>query len=135
MPDYRGMYDSEYLGHWDLQGKEHTVTISKIEVGKLTAQGGRKSKRPIVYFEGKEKGLVVNKTNGKVIASMYGPITESWVGQQVVLYPTTTNFGADVVECIRVKHAGGPSVRHMSPKEMDDSVIAMVHADRERESQ
>lgn len=105
MPDYRSMYDKDYLGHWDLQGREVTVRIAKVTAGELTAQGGRKSKRPLVYFEGKEKALVLNATNGKVVAGLYGTMTEAWVGKEVTLYPTTTSMGGETVECIRIKPA------------------------------
>jgi hypothetical protein len=108
MPDYRSMYDREYLGEWDLAGKDITVTIREVKGAELTAQGGRKSKKPVVYFEGKEKGLALNKTNGKIIAGMYGTKTEDWVGKRITLYPAMTTFGADTVPCIRVR----PEVPH-----------------------
>jgi hypothetical protein len=103
MPDYRGMYDKDYIGHWDLEGKPVTVTIREVKAGDLTQQGGRKSKRPLVFFEGAEKALVLNKTNGKIIAGLYGTKTEGWVGKKITMYPTITNFGSETVECIRVK--------------------------------
>ena len=103
MPDYRSMYDSEYLGHWDLQGREVTVTIATVIGASLTAPGGRKSKKPVVMFEGKEKGLCLNKTNGKTIAAGYGNDTAEWAGKKLVLYPSQTSFGSEMVDCIRVK--------------------------------
>ena len=102
---YMTMFDRDYLGHFDLQGHEVTVTISKVLGGNLTAQGGRKSKKPIVYFEGKEKGLICNKTNSKTIAGMYGNYVEAWVGKRITLYVSTTNNpdGSGSVECIRIR--------------------------------
>ena len=83
---YLSMFDRNYLGHFDLQGKEVTVTINKVLAGDLTAQGGRKSKKPIIYFEGKEKGMILNKTNSKTIAAMYGAYVEEWVGKRITLW-------------------------------------------------
>ena len=105
MTDYRAMYDSDYLGHWDLNGKDVTVTISKVEAGTLTGQGGRKARKPLVYFEGKEKAMALNKTNGKAIAAMYGSDTASWIGKRITIYPTQTQFGPETVDCIRVRPA------------------------------
>lgn len=102
---FLSMFDRDYLGHFDLQGRDATVTISRVVGGELTAMGGRKSKKPIVYFEGKEKGLICNKTNSKTIASMYGNYVEEWVGKKITLYVSTTRNpdGGGDVECIRIR--------------------------------
>ena len=102
--DYRTLFDRDYLGHFDLQGREVTVTITKVIGGTLTAQGGKKSKKPVCYFEGKEKGLICNKTNSKTIAGMYGNFTEGWLGKKITLYASTTEVGGETVECIRIRN-------------------------------
>lgn len=113
--DYRSLYDRDYLGHFDLpEGRDVTVSISAVKGGELTAQGGRKSRKPIIFFEGKEKGLIINKTNGKAIANMYGPIIADWVGKRVTLYKAQTQMGGDTVDCIRIR----PSVP--SPRKVED---------------
>lgn len=102
VPDYRTMFDNEYLGSWDLQGRDVTVTIARVEARKLKSQRGEAHK-PVLYFEGKEKGFVCNKTNGRAIAGMYGTKTEAWVGKRITLYATTTSAGGETVDCIRVR--------------------------------
>ena len=99
------LFDRDYLGHFDLQGRDVTVTISKVIGGQLTATGGRKSKKPIVYFEGKEKGLICNKTNSKTIATLYGNYVEAWVGKRITLYVSTARNpdGGEDVLCIRIR--------------------------------
>jgi len=103
MPDYRKMYDKEYLGAWDVEGKDYTLTMREVRAGDLTQGGGKKSKRPIVYFEGAEKGLVLNATNGKTIAALYGTKTEAWIGKAITLYATKTEMAGQTVDCIRVR--------------------------------
>lgn len=103
MTDYRSLYDRDWLGAWDLQGRDVTVTIVRVVGAELTGQGGRKSRKPGVYFDGKDRGLALNKTNGRLIAGMYGPDTREWIGKRITLYPTTTTFGSDTVDCIRVR--------------------------------
>jgi hypothetical protein len=98
------MYDREFIGTWDLLGRDVTVVIAKVEPRKLKSQRGE-DKKPIIFFEGKEKAFVCNKTNGKTIAGMYGPDTTKWIGRPITLYPTTTTAGAEVVDCIRVRPA------------------------------
>ena len=103
MSDYRSMFDRDYIGAWDLSGKDVVVTIASVAAGELTGTGGKKAKKPIVKFEGKEKGFALNKTNGKIIAGMFGPDTTKWVGKRITIFPTMTSFGSEQMECIRVR--------------------------------
>ncbi len=105
MADYRTMFSAEFLGSWDLVGRDVTVTISEVKAGELTGSGGRKAKKPIVSFQGKEKAMAMNKTNSRIIAAMYGNDTSAWVGKMITIYPTQTQFGNDTVDCIRVRPA------------------------------
>jgi hypothetical protein len=97
------MFDRDYIGEWDLLEKDVTVMIARVEAATLTAQGGRKSKKPVVWFEGREKGFVLNKTNAKTIAGLYGTDTARWVGRAITIYPTRTSMGGEEVDCIRVR--------------------------------
>ena len=109
MPHYKSMFDDkDYLFAFDLQGRDVTVTIDRVEAGTITGEAGRKSKKPLVTFRGRDgqpskKKLALNKTNGKTIAQLYGTDTAGWVGKAITIYPTTTTFGNDTVECIRVR--------------------------------
>ena len=103
MPDYRSMFDRDYIGAWDLNGKDVTVTIAKVERGELTSRGNKKDHKPVLYFVGKEKALALNKTNAKTVAKLYGNDTSNWIGKAIVIYPTTTEFGKETVDCIRIR--------------------------------
>jgi hypothetical protein len=106
MTHYRQLYDRDYLGSWDLpENKDVTVTIDKAAGGELTGTGGKKSKKPIISFVGKEKKFVCNVTNAKAIAGMYGNHVENWAGKKITLYVSTTrdpSTGGDI-PCIRVR--------------------------------
>ncbi len=103
MGDYRMLYDSDYLYAFHLQGREVTVQIEKVTGGKLKDKDGKESKKPFVYFRGKQKPLALNKTNGAAIAALYGKDTKDWVGKLVTLFPTTTNAFGATHDCIRVR--------------------------------
>lgn len=104
MPDYRRMYDDkEHLYAYDLDGREVTVQIERVFAGELMGEKGRKSKKPMIKIVGKDKKLALNKTNGKTIAKLYGKDTDDWAGKWITIYPTTTDFGGETVDCIRVK--------------------------------
>ncbi len=101
--DYRSMYDANYVGSWDLPKDGVVVQIESVSGETLTAQGNKKSRKPVVKFVGKAKKFALNKTNGKTIAAMYGSDTTKWAGKLIAIYPTQTNFGRDTVDCIRVR--------------------------------
>lgn len=100
---YRLMFPHDYLCAADLQGKEHKVTIDSVSLQDLQGDDGKKQKKPIVKFVGKEKGMVLNKTNARFIAKLYGPLTDEWTGKQITIYGTTCKAFGETVECVRVK--------------------------------
>ena len=106
MTHFRKFMDQELLGSWDLpDDRDVVVTIAKVIGGELTGLGGKKSKKPVVTFAGKEKKMVFNVTNCKAVAGMYGNHVEKWEGKRIALYVSTTrdpSSGGDV-PCIRVR--------------------------------
>lgn len=123
--DYRSLYDRDYLGSWDIpENRDAVVTIENVIGGELTAIGGKKSKKPIISFTGKEKKFICNKTNAKAIAAMYGNHVEKWVGKRIALYVSTTRdpgTGGDIA-CLRVRPqvpapTSSPSSKGAAPAE------------------
>ncbi len=103
--DIRKLYDKDYIYAYDLEGKDVTVTIEKVTGGTLVGTGGTKSKKPVIHFKGTAKGLALNITNARVIAGLYGGFeSEQWLGKKITLYPTTTTFGSQTVDCIRIRN-------------------------------
>lgn len=103
MTDYRKFYDKQYLGSWDLEGKDVTVTIEKVTGAELISEGNKKNRKPVAHIVGTAKKLVINATNGKTIASLYGKDVRNWCGKRITLYATTTTFGKETHDCIRVR--------------------------------
>ncbi len=99
--DFRNLFPSKYLTAADLEGAERVLTIRTITP--VEEVGQSKDKRPVAYFDGTTKGMVLNKTNAKRIAKLYGNDVSAWVGRQITIYPSECDFGDDVVPCIRVK--------------------------------
>ena len=58
--------------------------------------------KPVLYFSGKEKGIVLNKTNSTAISQVYGDDTEHWQGQPLELYEAMVDFQGKQVSAIRV---------------------------------
>jgi hypothetical protein len=101
VPNINEAFPSKYLKASDLKGAGRTVTITHVEFEEV---GREREKKAVVYFQGKDKGLVLNKTNcNKIIQIAASALTEEWAGVPVELYPTETEFGGETVECIRVR--------------------------------
>lgn len=119
MTHWRDMMDSDYLFAADLRGKDRTVTIAKVTAGQLVGSGGKKTRKPLVYFAESSTGkpLGMNTTNCRTVATLYGNDTEGWIGKKITLYPTTTSVGGETVECIRIrprKPSGGEEKRRVT---------------------
>src|SRR5271166_2605021 len=92
------MFPSNYLKASDLQGRNVLVVIDRVAMEKLGDDD-----KYILYFQGKQKGVVLNKTNGTNIALAYGEDTEDWIGKEVVLYPAMVDFQGRSVSAIRIR--------------------------------
>lgn len=90
----------EALDCGDNIGDEMIVTIKSISKKEV---GSEKVVKGVLYFSEVERGLVINKTNSRVIAALYGTDTDSWLGQKVALYRSETSYQGKVVPCIRVR--------------------------------
>ena len=99
--DIRKAFPSKYVKASDLNGKQVRLTILGIKFERM--QQGDDQTKPVLYFDGTDKGFVLNKTNGDRIAAVYGWETDSWRGKQIILYPTEVDFQGKSVEAIRVK--------------------------------
>lgn len=91
-------FPSNYLKAADLQGREPTVTIDMVKMEKMGDDD-----KMVVYFSGKEKGMVQNKTNATTIADAYGPETEGWDGRQIKLVTAWVDFQGRSVQALRVR--------------------------------
>jgi hypothetical protein len=93
-------FPSDYLKAADLQGREITAAMSIV---KMEAIGRDKDMLPVLYFQGKAKGLVLNKTNANTIVSLYGDDTDNWTGSEILLYEAMVEFQGKMGPAIRVR--------------------------------
>ena len=93
------LYPSKYLRHADLQGKDATLTIERVEKGhELVMAGGVKDKKPVLHFSETPKMLVLAKTNKGRIADLYGAKCAAWIGERITLYPANGPSKEDVLK-------------------------------------
>ena len=68
-----------------------------------TKRSQDKEKKPLAKFKGKSKRLILNKTNCRAIAALYGDDSRAWPENQIMLFPTMTQVGDEPKPCIRIK--------------------------------
>jgi hypothetical protein len=113
MPNINDLYPSMYLKASDLGESQPVVTIDRVE---LEPVGRTKEMKPVVYFAGKQKGMVLNKTNSKKIAEITSSHdTDDWHGAQVRLFATEVDFQGETVEAIRVKAPAAAKAKPVAP--------------------
>ncbi|MGC4002851.1 MAG: hypothetical protein QM811_06855 [Pirellulales bacterium] len=92
---------SKYVAASDLRGQDVQVVIARVALEEVGMEA--KEKKGVVHFQGMTKGMVLNRTNIKRIAKMYGGETNNWIGKTITLYPSETEMKGETVPCIRVR--------------------------------
>lgn len=106
------------------------VTISEVTQENIAKEGAPQELKWCVHFNELEKPMVLNSTNGQLIAMITGSEdSEGWTGAQVVLYhdPSVT-FGGKLVGGIRIrapknKAKPKPMSKQVQPDEVDDDGV------------
>lgn len=111
--DIGSAFATKYLKASDLQGRDVTVKMGRVEQEKIGDDH-----KLILYFQGKEKGMVLNKTNANSIADVYGGETNDWYGQSIILFEQMVDFQGKRVPGLRVRapRREAPPVRQTAPR-------------------
>lgn len=100
MANYESVYGSgKHLKAEDLKGRTYKLIIKDIDIADFKESG----KKLVLSFDGKEKGLVLNKTNARIVGKYYTPDYDNWKGKEIEIFPTETEFNGQLVPCIRVR--------------------------------
>ena len=98
-------FPSDYLKAADLNGKAVRVTIESVSTEKLGDD-----QKAVLHFVGKDKGLVLNKTNANRIVEATGSDeTDDWSGWTITLYSCKVDYQGRRVDAIRVDDRPGAS--------------------------
>ena len=103
------MYPSKYLKAADLNGNAVKAIIERVELQDVVGQGKERDYKPVLFFQGKQKAIVLNKTNAQAIVDAYGEDTDDWKAKEVEVFPDKTPFQGKVVDCIRVRKPVTPA--------------------------
>ena len=97
--DINAAFPSKWLKAADILGRTvpciiHSVTIEKFQDG---------SEKPALWFQGKEKAMILNKTNAESISVIYGSDTDGWAGKGIELYTMKVTGPNGITDGIRIR--------------------------------
>ena len=117
---WKKLINPEFIGAYSLpEGQDLTVVIDYVQLQEITGTGGKKEDCTVAHLQG-EKPMILNVTNSKSIAKLYGPFIEDWAGKRITLFASTTRLAGETVECLRIR----PKVADRVAKPISDIRLA-----------
>ena len=120
--DFDAMYGSKYFSVPDLKGQRPRRTIGKVEVAELKEKDGTTKRKRILYLEGEDKPLVLNKTNAIKLAMAFGKESSEWINARVELYPEMTSLGKEGVRLQPLKTVAKAATPKPPATDPDDEI-------------
>lgn len=120
------MQNPDYIGaYWLPEGQDATVTIDYVCREIITGTGGKKEECTVAHLQG-VKPLILNATNSKTIAKLYGPYIEDWAGKQITLFASTAKLAGDTVECLRIRpRVADPVAKPITAARLEKAIAAI----------
>src|SRR5262245_34301672 len=97
------VFPSKYLKAADLQGKPRVLVIESAPLETLKNPEGKEQSKTVLYFVHTKKALPLNVVNWDSVSDIAGPDTDDWPGSKIEVFPTKTEMGGKIVDCIRVR--------------------------------
>jgi hypothetical protein len=104
---YDDFHSSRFISAADLAGTSHIVQIAKIEREQL--QDGKV--KPAIYFAGRQKALLCNKTNWGTLGAALGKDLNAWVGRSIELFAMPCQGPSGMTQGVRVRVVEQPQAQ------------------------
>lgn len=131
---FSDLFPSDYLTIDDFPAPR-IFTIAGVSIQELRRPGGKKDKKPVMHFKDEgAKPFVLNKTNGLVIAKMYGRKPLEWAGKPIELFADySVKYGIEIVGGIRVRVPAKPKQNNngQTPLSTEQKHEMILHAFRQ----
>jgi hypothetical protein len=125
---WKRLINPDYIGAYALNPDEDlTVTIDYVQREQIVGTDGKKEDATVAHLKG-HKPLILNVTNSKSIAKLYGPYIEEWAGKEITLYASMTKAFGDVVECLRIRPSVAKKRKPSIPPDRLKKAIASIVA-------
>jgi hypothetical protein len=126
--NYDELFPSKYLKASDIGEHRPLVVIHRITVEEL-GKGDNKERKPVAWFRGKDKGMVLNKTNATTISKVAGSKDmDKWPGTRLQLFVAEVEAFGELTEAIRLRRAPDPSVAAPAAEEPFDAEAEAMKA-------
>ena len=120
---------SQWLAKEDvsLTGTELTIAgVSQEEIGQ------DKDRKFALHFKFGAKPLILNKTNTRILAVLFGPNSDNWMGKQIVAYnDPTVGYAGQMTGGVRLRVAtpAAPAfVSQLTPAQLKEVAAAYARA-------
>ncbi|MGH8606182.1 MAG: hypothetical protein ACREX9_01800, partial [Gammaproteobacteria bacterium] len=87
--DIYDAFPSSYFRANDVKGCDLRLSIAGY---RLEVIGDDEKSKPVLTFEGEDRALILNKTNGIVLADGLGRETDAWIGCSIELLTTRVPY-------------------------------------------
>jgi len=99
----RDALPGRYLSGDDLDD-EVIVTIDRVVMESFRDPRTRvETRKPVMYFQRAKRGLIVNRTNWRTVADLYGDESDNWTGKRIVLAPAMVDAYGKQTKAVRVR--------------------------------
>ena len=87
--DITQSFPTKYLQKADF-AQPKLVTVDTVAMENVALDSQPADMKPVLYFKGSPKGMILNKTNANICTALWGNMTENWTGRQIVAYDDVT---------------------------------------------
>lgn len=123
---WKRLINPDYIGAYSLdEGQDLTVVIDFVRHEQITGTGGKKEDCTVAHLRN-QKPMILNVTNSKSIAKLYGPYIEDWAGKPITLYASMTKMAGEQVECLRIRPKVAQRTKPPITDERLDAAIAQI---------
>ena len=116
---WKKLHNPDYLGAYSLDESTMVVEIKKVEKRQIPGADGKKDDAVVAELVG-QKPMILNATNMKTIASLYGNYIEDWVGKKITLFVATVKAFGTTTDALRIEakvpKSGLPELTPNHPK-------------------
>lgn len=104
---WKKLTNPNYLGAYSIDdGKDLVLTIDFVRAESVIGTDGKKEDCTVCHFLEKEKPMILNKTNMKMIEKIYEtPYIEDWHGKKIKIGSERVKAFGDITDALRIRNA------------------------------
>ena len=120
-------FPSEWLKADDIPDNKFLVlTIKSLEWEEI---GFDKEVKPVMTFNEINKKIVINKTNGKTLESLYGKLIENFINKKIILQKQPVEYKGTTTLGVRIRPEIPQNINRIEPDRDDQINMALGEAE------